>query len=96
VETELGVLRGKSAFGWPIGSEVDVLLRPDDIQPDPDSDISATVEKRAFKGAEILYSLRLVTGSGVLSLFPSHHDHAEGERVSVRVAATHLVAFPAS
>ena len=29
VDTELGVIRGNRAYGWPIGSKVDVLLRPD-------------------------------------------------------------------
>ncbi|MGI9334636.1 MAG: ABC transporter ATP-binding protein [Gammaproteobacteria bacterium] len=76
-----------------IGAVVDVLLRPDDIQPDPGGDIEATVVKRAFQGAQILYSLRLATGSEVLSLFPSHHDHAEGAQVRIRVVADHLVAF---
>jgi iron(III) transport system ATP-binding protein len=95
VDTELGVIRGNRAYGWPIGSKVDVLLRPDDILPDPDSELFATVVARAFKGAEILYSLTLETGATVLSLFPSHLDHEEGARVGIRVAADHLVAFPA-
>jgi iron(III) transport system ATP-binding protein len=30
----------------------------------------------------------------LLSLFPSHADHAPGERVGIRVQADHLVAFP--
>ncbi len=95
VDTELGVIRGNRAYGWPIGSKVDVLLRPDDILPDPESGLQGTVVARAFKGAEILYSLTLETGATVLSLFPSHLDHEEGARVGIRVAADHLVAFPA-
>ena len=95
VDTELGVIRGNRAYGWPLGSKVDVLLRPDDILPDPESDLHAVVVARAFKGAEILYSLTLETGATVLSLFPSHLDHDEGTRVGIRVAADHLVAFPA-
>ncbi len=95
VETELGVIAGNRAYGWPIGSKVEVLLRPDDIVPDADSELRATVVGRAFKGAEILYSLRLQTGATVLSLFPSHLDHAEGAQVGIRVAADHLVAFVA-
>ncbi len=95
VDTELGVIRGNRAYGWPVGSKVDVLLRPDDILPDPNSDMQGTVVARAFKGAEILYSLHLETGATVLSLFPSHLDHEQGERVGIRVAADHLVAFRA-
>ncbi len=95
VDTELGVIRGNRAYGFPIGSKVDVLLRPDDILPDPESSMQGIVVARAFKGAEILYSLHLETGATVLSLFPSHLNHDEGARVGIRVAADHLVAFPA-
>lgn len=93
VDTELGVIRGDRAYGWPRGSAVDVLLRPDDILPDPDGAITATVISRAFKGAQILYGLKLSTGSAVLSLFPSHHNYGTGETVGIRLAVDHLVAF---
>jgi iron(III) transport system ATP-binding protein len=32
----------------------------------------------------------------VLSLVPSHHDHALGERIGVQLAIDHVVAFPAA
>jgi len=95
VDTELGLLRGDRAYGLGQGRPVDVLLRPDDIVPDADSRIRATVRGRSFKGANILYSLTLPSGSSVLSLFPSHHNHDTGEVVGIRVAADHLVVFPA-
>ncbi len=95
VDTELGMLRGDRAYGLGAGRPVDVLLRPDDIVPDPDSRIRATVRGRSFKGANILYSLTLPSGSAVLSLFPSHHNHETGEVVGIRVEADHLVVFPA-
>lgn len=93
VETELGVLTGNRAYGWPVGSLVDVLIRPDDVQPDPRGDILATVVGRAFKGAQTLYSLKLQTGGVVLSLFPSHLDYPVGDRVGIRISPDHLVAF---
>jgi len=94
IDTELGVIRGDRAYGWPLGSPVDVLLRPDDILPDPKGNLSATVVSRAFKGAQILYGLKLSTGSSLLSLFPSHHNYDTGETVAIRLAVDHLVAFP--
>jgi iron(III) transport system ATP-binding protein len=94
VDTELGVIRGNRAYSWPKGSKVDVLLRPDDILPDPEGEVSATVVSRAFKGAQILYGLRLPTGSSLLSLFPSHFNYETGEMVGIRLAVDHLVAFP--
>ena len=94
VDTELGPLRGDRAYNILKGRPVDVLLRPDDIVPDPHSSIRATVRGRAFKGANILYTLALPSGSSVLSLFPSHFNHAAGEQVGIRVAVDHLVVFP--
>lgn len=94
VETELGIYRGNRAYPWGKGTRVEVLFRPDDIVPDPTSPLKAEVIQRAFKGAEILYTLRLPSGGVVLSLFPSHSDHRLGERVGIRVQADHLVAFP--
>jgi len=94
VETELGQLHGNRAYQLPAGQAVDVLLRPDDIVHDPNSRIRATVCGSAFKGANILYSLTLASGTSILSLFPSHHYHGVGEQVGIRVAADHLVVFP--
>jgi iron(III) transport system ATP-binding protein len=92
--TEAGEIRGNRAFVWPPGTEVDVLLRPDDIVPDPDGPLAARVTNKAFKGAEILYTLKLDAGPSLLSLFPSHLNHEVGETVRVRIDAEHLVAFP--
>jgi iron(III) transport system ATP-binding protein len=94
METEIGIIKGNRAYIWPKGSPVDVLIRPDDIVPDESGEIIAEVTQHAFKGAEILYTLRLPTGGTVLSLFPSHHYHQIGEKVGIRIAADHLVAFP--
>lgn len=93
VETSLGVVRGNRAYTWPVGSAIEVLLRPDDVIPGDDGDLQAVVERKAFKGAEILYTLDLEDGTRVLSLFPSHADHEVGERVNIRLKADHLVAF---
>lgn len=94
VQTEIGVYQGNRAYDWGKGARIEVLLRPDDIVPDPESPLKANVVQRAFKGAEILYTLQLPGGGRVLSLFPSHADHAIGEQVGIRVQADHLVAFP--
>jgi iron(III) transport system ATP-binding protein len=72
---------------------LDVLLRPDDIVHDDDSPVAAEIVRKAFRGAEFLYTLRLPSGSEVLSLVPSHHNHALGEKIGIRLAADHVVAF---
>jgi iron(III) transport system ATP-binding protein len=92
LETDIGVIKGNRAYGWPSGSEVDLLLRPDDVQPDPHSGLRGRVLKRTFKGPQILYTLT-VSGVQVLALFPSHQDHQIGEEVGIRIDAQHLVVF---
>ncbi|MGD8484720.1 MAG: ABC transporter ATP-binding protein, partial [Thioalkalispiraceae bacterium] len=96
VETPIGTIHGDRAYDFPLHSEVELLIRPDDIVPDEEGELQAQVIHKAFKGAEILYSLRLTTGHEVLSLFPSHHDHEIGETVNIRLAPDHMVAFPVS
>jgi len=75
------------------GCRVDILLRPDDIVHDDSSPVQAEVLHKAFRGAEILYTLRLASGSEVLSLVPSHHNHALGEKIGIRLDADHVIAF---
>ena len=75
------------------GCAVDVLLRPDDVVHDDASALHAEVRHKAFRGAEILYTLRLASGVEVLSLVPSHHNHAIGEMIGIRLDADHVIAF---
>jgi iron(III) transport system ATP-binding protein len=77
----------------PPGSRVDVLLRPDDVVHDDASPIEAEVLQRAFRGAEILYTLRTDAGARVLSMVPSHHNHRLHERIGIRLDMDHVIAF---
>ncbi|MFZ1546345.1 MAG: ABC transporter ATP-binding protein [Candidatus Nitrotoga sp.] len=103
VQIELGTLHGEISGacssencneGSNNGGEVEVLLRPDDIIHDDASPLLAQVEHKAFRGADILYTLRLPSGNRVLSLVPSHHNHAIGEWIGIRLEVDHVVAFP--
>jgi len=94
VETEIGLISGDRAYDLAIESKVKLLLRPDDIVLDPNGTISARVTQSAFKGAEILYTLQLQSGTELLSLFPSHHNFNIGEVVKLSLTVDHMVAFP--
>ena len=72
---------------------VEVLLRPDDIIHDDDSELQARVLKKAFRGADILYTLELNSGEQVLVLVPSHHNHAIGEMIGIRPDVEHVITF---
>ena len=100
VSIELGLLKGEVALGddathapYRKGHQVEVLLRPDDIVHEDGSSLKAEVLNKAFRGAEILYTLKLGSGRKVLALVPSHHNHAIGERIGIRLDVDHVVAF---
>ena len=100
IEIELGVLNGDIPHACQIGCDVcgrgcraEVLLRPDDVIHDDAAPTQAEVVHKAFRGAEILYTLKLASGRNVLALVPSHHNHALGERIGIRLDVDHVVAF---
>ena len=94
VSLELGTMQSRYIRKLARGTPVDVLLRPDDILHDDASALQARVLHKAFRGAEFLYTLELPGGGRVLSLVPSHHNHAVGETIGIRLEIDHLVAFP--
>ncbi len=93
VETELGLIGGNLAYGWPIGRRVDLLLRPDDVLIKNDAEVRGRITDRAFKGAETLYTLDLPSGQEILSLVPSHQDYMVGQEVGVKFHGDHLILF---
>jgi len=93
VRIELGTLAGDSHGA--LSGQVRVLLRPDDVIHDDASALKAEVAGKAFRGAEFLYTLKLASGAQLLSLVPSHHNHAIGEMIGIRLDVDHVVAFPA-
>jgi iron(III) transport system ATP-binding protein len=93
VQIELGRLEPTEPMALAASQSVEVLLRPDDIVHDDHSSQTATVLRKAFRGAAILYTLGLPSGRRVLALVPSHHDHRIGERIGIRLEADHEVVF---
>ncbi|HET6718607.1 MAG TPA: TOBE domain-containing protein, partial [Rhodocyclaceae bacterium] len=101
VEVELGLLKAPTPLECDAGGcdrcgkpcRLDVLLRPDDIVHDDSSPIQAEVTHKAFRGAEILYTLKLASGTRVLSLVPSHHNHSIGEKIGIRLDVDHVITF---
>jgi iron(III) transport system ATP-binding protein len=102
VAIELGELSGNVPAPCGIGCDVcgkgcrvEVLLRPDDVVHDDASPMTAQVVRKVFRGGDFVYTLRLDSGREVLALVPSHHDHAIGERIGIRLDADHVITFAA-
>lgn len=96
IDTELGVISQGSPHGYDTGMRILVLIRPDDIVYDQDSNKRATILEKVFRGAEFLYTLGLGSGEKALCLVPSHNVHALGDEIGIRLDLEHLVIFPAA
>lgn len=94
VETEMGVFKGKLPEDCHSGQQVEVLLRPDDVIHDDDSDTELEVIAKVFRGAEYLYTLALPSGQAILCLVQSHHNHRIGERIGIKLGVDDLAVFP--
>ena len=75
------------------GGLCDVLLRADDIVHDDHAPVKAQIVRKAFRGSEFLYTLRLASGETLMTHVPSHHDHALGEWIGIRAEVDHVVTF---
>ena len=93
VKTDIGNIKGFIPYNLEKGAKVRVLIRPDDILHDDDSEITAYVRNKVFRGAEFLYTLEMENGSYVQSLVPSHHDHPINEPIGIKLEIDHLVIF---
>ena len=80
-------------YDYPNGTPIKVLVRPDDIIHDDDSEQTALVVGRVFRGANYLYRLQLNNGQTVLSLVASHHNHKIGSHIGITPLLEHVVVF---
>ncbi len=96
VKTALGELSNIAECPLPSAFECgqcDVLLRADDIVHDDEAPVKAEILRKAFRGSEFLYTLRLDGGQIVQAHVPSHHDHRLGEWIGIRAQVDHVVTF---
>ena len=100
ISTELGAVPLQSAQDFESADasasargELVVLLRPDDVVHDDASALQAEVVRKAFRGAQFLYTLKLPSQHQLLALVPSHHDHDIGEKIGIKIVADHVITF---
>ena len=94
VHTELGEF--PNTLGAAEGTQVVVMIRPDDLHLIPNKSVDARIVGRQFRGSENLYTIRLPSGQIVHSSESSTSVYQEGTAVELRVSATHTVLFPAA
>jgi iron(III) transport system ATP-binding protein len=88
--TALGLAR--ITVPLPAGLAVEVALRADDVDFEPDSAGNAVISQRIFRGAFNLYRLRLDTGE-IAHAYKEHTENLPvGLRVRARISAAHPLA----
>ncbi len=93
LQTDLGVIKGNLP-DIASGTLIDLLVRPDDIIHDDNSENQGELMEKDFRGADHLYKVRMPGNTHVLCLVPSHHNHKVGEKIGIRVQMDHLVIYP--
>jgi iron(III) transport system ATP-binding protein len=91
VQTELGEF--PDTIECADGTNVVVMIRPDDIHLIPTKGARARVLSRQFHGSENLYTVSLPSGQIVHSSQGSTSVYQAGTAVELRVLATHTVLF---
>ena len=91
VVAEIGIFPNASPFID--GTEVMVMIRPDDIDLLPNPEGAATVLGRQFKGSENLYTIALPSGQVLHSSQHSLAVYPDQTRVDLKLKVTHTVLF---
>ena len=94
---ELGEIRGKLSNNFPSGSNVKLLLQPEDLIHDDQSELKLEVVDRKFRGTNFIYTLKTKKGEHLPVFVHSHHihQHEKSELFGVKspIYIDHLVCF---
>lgn len=93
INTDLGILNLPEAVEYTPDSKVDLLIRPDDVLHDDDSNFLGVITSKQFKGTFFQYQVTLTNGRTLLCIASSHHNHAIGQQIGIRLDLDHYVLF---
>lgn len=96
VSSNLGLLRSNREHGFRSEQHVEILIRPDDVLHDDDSQQSAQILSKHFRGSHFLYRIVLDNEQRLFCFASSHHNHAIGDRIGIVLDIDHLVMFAIS
>ncbi len=94
VDTALGCLKCETPSGLSTGDAVEVLVRSDDLQRDPDSRVRAVIADLRFRGSDLLCTLELPGAVRVDMVLPGRLHLRVGETLGVRIEVEQVVVYP--
>ena len=91
----LGIHSVHQGHNIALGSSVEILVRPDDIVHDHDSELMGKIVEISFRGSHYQYMTLMENNERLLCIAESHHKHKVGDRVELAPKLEHLVVFDA-
>ena len=94
---DLGTITGDFIKHYPKGSEVQLLLQPEDIEHDDQSNLKLEVVDRKFRGTNFIYTLKTTSNKLIPVFVHSHHihQHEVDEKFGIKrpINIDHIVCF---
>ena len=94
---DLGVIEGNFIKPYPKGSNVQLLLQPEDLEHDDKSNLKLEVVDRKFRGTNFIYTLKTPSNTLIPVFVHSHHihQHEVDEKFGIKrpIHIDHIVCF---
>ena len=94
---DLGTIEGNFIKHYPKGSEVKLLLQPEDLEHDDQSNLKLEVVDRKFRGTNFIYTLKTPSEMLIPVFVHSHHihQHEVDEKFGIKrpIHIDHIVCF---
>jgi len=94
---DLGIIKGNFIKRYPKGSNVKLLLQPEDLEHDDKSNLKLEVVDRKFRGTNFIYTLKTESNLLIPVFVHSHHIHQHeiDEKFGIKrpINIDHIVCF---
>ena len=94
---DLGIIKGKFIKHYSTGSNVQLLLQPEDLEHDDDSNLKFEVVDRKFRGTNFIYTLKTPSNRLIPVAVHTHHweQHEVNEKFGIKrpIELEHIVCF---
>jgi len=94
---DLGIIKGKFIKHYPTGSNVQLLLQPEDLEHDDNSNLQLEVVDRKFRGTNFIYTLKTASNKLIPVAVHTHHweQHEVDEKFGIKrpIQLEHIVCF---
>tara|TARA_B100000674_G_C37850422_1_gene919687 strand:+ start:268 stop:1326 length:1059 start_codon:yes stop_codon:yes gene_type:complete len=94
---DLGLIEGNFIKHYSIGSNVQLLLQPEDLEHDDSSNLKLEVVDRKFRGTNFIYTLKTISNILIPVLVNTHHHeiHEIHDKFGIKrpIQLEHIVCF---